>query len=187
MLADAAGDDSIEMAEVGIDIERDAMKGHPPANADADGGDLLFASGAAVDPNPDASLATAAVDTEMRERADQPLFQLADELADIGAPPAQIEHHIGNPLAGAVIGVLAAATRLENRKTVGRQKVFGLGRSAGGVKRWMFEKPNQFVGLAGSDGGHTVFHGGDGGRIIDRLIAHSPFNPRIMREFEQRP
>src|SRR6185437_16531963 len=43
VLADAAGDDAAVMAEIGIDIERDAVEAHPMADAHADGGDLTLA------------------------------------------------------------------------------------------------------------------------------------------------
>ena len=43
MIADAAGDDACEMAEVGFDIDRDAMKADPAAQLYADGGDFTEA------------------------------------------------------------------------------------------------------------------------------------------------
>jgi len=43
MLGDPARNDSAEMLEVGLDIDGNAVKLHPPAQADADGGDLVLA------------------------------------------------------------------------------------------------------------------------------------------------
>src|SRR5579883_25360 len=57
MLADAARDDAAVMREIGIDIEGDAVKADPMAHADADGGDLLLAALALVDPDADAARA----------------------------------------------------------------------------------------------------------------------------------
>src|SRR5579862_4313570 len=39
-LADAAGYDAVEMREIGVDVERHAVKRHPAPHAYADGGDL---------------------------------------------------------------------------------------------------------------------------------------------------
>ena len=47
MLADAAGHDAVEMREIRIDIDRDAVERNPVPHADADGRDLVFAFPAA--------------------------------------------------------------------------------------------------------------------------------------------
>lgn len=39
---DAAGDDALEMGEIGIEIDGDAVKGDPAPDANADGGDFVF-------------------------------------------------------------------------------------------------------------------------------------------------
>src|SRR5207302_9635998 len=43
VLVDAAGHDACVVAEVRLDIDRDAVERHPVADADADGGDLVLA------------------------------------------------------------------------------------------------------------------------------------------------
>src|SRR5258708_33328305 len=49
-LADPARHDAAEMAEVGIDIEADAVQAHPALHPDAYGGDLVLAALALVEP-----------------------------------------------------------------------------------------------------------------------------------------
>src|SRR5260370_10854178 len=78
-LADPARHDAAEMAEVGIDIEADAVQAHPALHPDAYGGDLVLASLALVapaHPHADPFLPALAMDGVGRERADQPFFQV---------------------------------------------------------------------------------------------------------------
>ena len=117
MLANAAGDDAPVVGEVGGDVERDAVEGHPAADAHPDGRDLGLA-GIRLDPDADAALAAYADDAELGKRADQPLLQVADEAAEVhAAARREVEHDVGHPLAGAVVGVLAAPARLEDRRS----------------------------------------------------------------------
>src|SRR5258706_372401 len=100
------------MAEVGIDIEADAMEAYPALHPDADGGDLVLAALALVPPaHPDADpvLPALAADVEGRERADQPFLQVGHEPAHVAAAPLQVKHHVGDALARSVISELAAA------------------------------------------------------------------------------
>ena len=91
---------------------RDAVQRHPALHADADRRDLVLVAGALVGPphpDADAIVAPLAVDAERRERADDPFLQRHDEAPHVGTAPLEIEHHIGDALAGPVIGELAAA------------------------------------------------------------------------------
>ena len=64
--------------------------------------------------------------TELGERADQPLLQIAHETAEVHAPARrEIEHDVGHPLTRPVIGVLAAAARLEDRQARRIEQVVG--------------------------------------------------------------
>ena len=55
-------------------------------------------------------------DPKLSERVDHPAFERVDEAADVLATPFEVEHHITDPLAGAVIGVPAAAAGFVDRE-----------------------------------------------------------------------
>ena len=87
---------------------------HPALQPDADRRDLVLAAGALVRPaHPDADpvLAPLAAHVERRQRADDPFLQRRDEAAHVRAAALEVEHHIGDALARAVIGELPAAAR----------------------------------------------------------------------------
>src|SRR5262249_48029134 len=101
-----------EVRELRLDIDGDAMEGHPAAQPHADSGDLVLVTVAlvgALDPNADAVLAPLAAYVELHQRADDPFLQTRHIGAHVGAAALQVEHHIGHALAGAVIGELPAA------------------------------------------------------------------------------
>src|ERR1700704_2907464 len=95
------------------------MERNPAPQPDADRRDLVFMAGGLVGPrHPDAgaSLGAVAADVEGGQRADDPFLEASYIGADVGPPPLQVEHRIGDPLARAVIGELAAASSLKHRK-----------------------------------------------------------------------
>ena len=67
-----------------------------------------------------------------------------DIAADIFATLGEVKHDIANPLAGAVIGVPPAAPCVIDGELLAEQ-LGGVGAGAAGVKRWMFEQPDQFA------------------------------------------
>ena len=88
-------------------------------------------SAAAVDSSGEmAAVAALAPDIEGVERLDDPVFELMDIASQILAASPEVEHHIGDALAGAVIGVLAAAPGGVDGKTVGVDEVLGPGAGA---------------------------------------------------------
>src|SRR5271169_1795365 len=100
------------MGQVGIDVDRDALKRHPAPQPHADGGDLVLEAVALVrpgHPDADAVLTPLPPDIEGRERPDDPLLEACDIGPDVRPAPLQIEHHIGHALAWAMIGELTAA------------------------------------------------------------------------------
>src|SRR5262249_23702315 len=131
--ADSARHNARIVGEIWRDVERDAVIGHPARDADADGSDLVFAAPADA-PNTDASVSALALPTELGKGVDDPAFEIADEAAHVASAAFQVEHHVGDPLAGAVIGELAPTARLEDRET-GFEEVLGLSTRAGGIKR----------------------------------------------------
>src|SRR5262245_32492616 len=114
------------MFELRFDVESDAVEADPFAQPHADGGDLVFARPArafALHPNAHAAVAHFALHVEARQRADEPAFEISDELGHVALTLAQIDHHVGHALARAVIGELAAAPGLEYGKAVGDEQI----------------------------------------------------------------
>ena len=70
------------MAEVRVDIEGDAVIGHPAPHADADRGDLGLA-GAVANPDADAALAALALYAELRQGADPPILEVIDKAVHV--------------------------------------------------------------------------------------------------------
>ena len=105
--------------QVGLDIDGDAVERHPAPQPHADGGDLVLETLALVrpsHPDADAILAPLAAHVEGCERPDDPFLQTRHIGPHVRPPALQVEHHIGHPLAGAVIGDLPAAPGGKHRK-----------------------------------------------------------------------
>ena len=86
---------------------------------------------------------------------------------------AQVEHHIGDPLAGAVIGILPAAPGMVHRKAGGNDEIGIPGAGAGRIERGVLEEPDQFWGVAPRNvlrfalhPGEPVFIGYEAGRHL---------------------
>ena len=78
LLADSAGHDAVEMREVWLNIQRNAVEGYPFAQADADCRDLVLEACALVrplHPDPDTRGIGEAHDIEMIQRCDDPCFE----------------------------------------------------------------------------------------------------------------
>ena len=167
MVGDAAGHDTLVVAEVGLDVDRQAVERHPVADSDADGRDLVFArraigQGLFVGPdNPDADTASPALcgHVEAGKGSNGPFLEIPHVAADVLAPRAQVEHDVGHALAGAVICVLPASAGDVHRKARGLQQVRRGGTGACGVERRMFQQPDQFGRPSGADIGDTSLHG----------------------------
>src|ERR1700739_4645208 len=100
------------MRQVRRHVDGEAVKADPVTNAHADGADLVLARAERSRPRypqADPTLASLSRDSEAGQRADDPLLEVAHEAAYIAAVTVQVQHHINYALAGAVIGVLAAA------------------------------------------------------------------------------
>src|ERR1700686_4374392 len=81
-----------------------------------------------------ARLAALAAPVEGGQGPDDPFLQTGDVGAHVRPSPFQVQHHIGDPLAGAVIGELAAAAGLKHREA-GVEQIAGPAAGAGGVER----------------------------------------------------
>ncbi len=159
------------------------MKGHPAPHPYADRGDLVFGRLAVraawlirpCDPDADAILPPLAMHAELRERGNDPIFESRDEGADVLPAAAQIEHDIGDPLAGPVIGDLAAAAGLVQREAQGLRVELRRG-CAGRIERRMFEQQNFFSGRARRDRGHPRLHPVECIGIGRNPVEHAPFH-----------
>ncbi len=126
------------MVEVGIDVERHAVIGHPAPHPHANRGDLGLA-GATPNPDADPALAPLAADFEACERANHPFFEVMDVAVHVLAAAGEIEHDVGDALPRPVIGVPPAATGAMYRKALGLEQILVAGAGPGGVKRWMLQ------------------------------------------------
>ena len=83
---------------------------------------------------------------------------------------AHIQHHIGDPLAGAVIGVLAAALAFVDGKPVRLGQISGFGAGACGIKWRVLDKPYRLVGLTPRNRIGARFHEGHGLVIVGQPV-----------------
>jgi hypothetical protein len=125
-VGDAAGNDEVEVAKVGGDVEGEAVGGDPAADMDADGGEFLFRD-IAWGLDPDAGLAGDAIgrDAEIGGGADHGFFEGADVPVNVAADEVEIEDGVADDLAGAVISDVAAAVGFAELDIFLAQDVFG--------------------------------------------------------------
>jgi hypothetical protein len=103
-LGQAAGNDVLEIAQVGGDVQRETVRGDPSADVHADGADF-----APAHPNAGQLGNAAGLDAEIGQRIDDGLLDGPDVSAHVALPFAQVQDGIADELAGAVIGDVAAA------------------------------------------------------------------------------
>ena len=161
----AAGDDAVEMAEVGIDVQADAMEAYPTPQLHADGGHLVFAPVALRHPDADAALAHLAGDAQPGQRANDPGLQRLHERPHVATARRKVKHHVGHSLARPVVRELAAPPGAEHREPPWVQQVGGPGGNAGGVERRVLEQPDQFARLCARDRIRSRFHSALGVRV----------------------
>jgi len=180
----AAGDDPREVRQVRLHVQRDSVEGDPPAHLDADGGDLVLpgrgAGAAALDPDADPAFAHRAVHGQAGQGGEDPGLQGGDEGADVLPPGRQVQHHIGHPLAGPVIGELAAAAGAEDREPVGVEEVGVPRRDASGIEGWMLQQPDQLPGLAPGDRPGPGLHGRHRLGVVDLARRDRPAAGRAI-------
>lgn len=144
---EAAGDDEVEVGEVGGDVESQAVGGDPLADADAHGGDLgglgrarTCARALFLTWNPDACGfgVALALDAIGGEGVDDGLFQQshvvveAEGFAGVGVGESlEVEDGVGDDLAGAVVGDVAAAVGLVESDAQGSEAL-GIGQDVVG-------------------------------------------------------
>src|SRR5882757_3714807 len=159
-VGDAAGNDQVEVAEVGGDVEGEAVGGDPAADVDADGGEFFFGD-AARRLHPDAGFAGDAVggDAEIGGGADHGFFERADVPVNVAADGIEIKNWIADDLAGAVVGDVAAAVGFAEfdiflaEDVFGGEKIFLAGIAAESEDVGMFAEEENVVDGAGFTGG----------------------------------
>jgi len=178
--ADAARHDAAEMRQVRRDVQCHAMPAHPAADADADGADLGLGPRRGVGhPDADATFPAFAAHVEPVERADQPFLQAVHEAPHVArrhraVRARQIEHHIGDPLAGTMIGPLPAASG-GIAGEAGRVGEFRRPRrGSGGVERRMFHQPDLLARRPGPDRRDARGHRSEGVRIGRQALGAVP-------------
>ena len=164
------------------------MQRHPAADADADRGDLVLGNRAVrkrrpvvrATQTPTRSSRRSPVDAETAERGDDPGFKCRHIASNVRRARIQVEHRIGDPLAGPVIGELAAAAGAMNGKAPGVEEVGVTRARAGGVERRMLQEPHAFARLAGGNCGGSRLHLRHGFGIGHQPLAEPPFDRRAV-------
>jgi len=159
-VGDAAGNDEVEIAEVGGDVESETVGRNPATDVDADGGEFFFAD-VARRLNPDAGLAGNAKggDAEISGGANHDFFKRADVPVNVAADDIEIENGIADDLTGAVIGDVAAAIGFAKldiflpQNIFGGEEIFLASVAAEGEDMWMLAEEENVVDGAGFAGG----------------------------------
>jgi hypothetical protein len=105
-------------------------------------------------------------DSVAGQQVDHRLFDAIDQAAHRKFAPAQVEQQVGDDLAGAVIGDLAAAIDLHHRDADVLEQMLRLARQALREYRRMFAEP-EFVGSVGVACSGELLHRGEGRRVVD--------------------
>lgn len=113
-VGDATGDDEVKWGEVVVDVEGEAVVGDPAGDAGAEGADFAVGGDAmvgvgAAEPDAGVGVEAGGFDVIGGEGVDHGLFEGADVFADVFAVGAKVDDGIGDGLARAVVGGVAAA------------------------------------------------------------------------------
>ena len=169
------------MTQIGLHIQADPVKADPFADLDPDSGDLVLAAPArapALDPDPDPAVTDPGLDPEGGQGPHQPLFQPPHEGAHVAAALVQVQHHIGHPLSGPVIGELPAPTGPVHREPARIQQIGVPARYPCRIEGRMLQQPDQLRSVPCRDRGRPGLHRLHGGGIVDRRgrdrPAHGP-------------
>ena len=116
---EAAGDDEVEVVEVWVDVEREAVHGDPAAYADAHcrdfgefGGVVGGEEGSGGDPDAGGGgwgWVAEGGETEVRAGVDDGLLEEPHVVVDAEVEGVEVEDWVADDLAGAVVGDVAAA------------------------------------------------------------------------------
>src|SRR5262249_51426549 len=171
------------MREFAVVIDRNAVQRDPALDADANGCDLVLASGALAGPAHPHAYAIPAPLTrypKVRQRAHDPFFEIVNETAHVPPAAVQVEHRINDALSGAVIGELAAAPAGMHRKPC-RKHLLPLCARSRRVKRRMLEEPDELRAFACRNRGDPRLHGCNRALIAYEIAADAPLDRRCRR------
>jgi hypothetical protein len=107
-IGDAAGNDEVEIAEIGCNVIGKAVRGNPSADVNADGREFFF-GGRGWDPDACFSGDAIGGDSEIGRGADHGFFESAHVPANVSLNLVEIEDRIADDLAGTMIGDISAA------------------------------------------------------------------------------
>ena len=115
-----AGNDVIEIPEIGIHVQRKAMHGDPAAAAYPDGAYLpLPARYARIEPHACFTGAPFALQPVFADGFDHHFFQVAQVFADIGTEVLQVEDRVTHDLLQSMKGYIASPVGVKKRDIVG--------------------------------------------------------------------
>ena len=134
---------------------------------------------------PTRALARLALDVERFQRLDQPAFERGHIGSHVGPAALEVEHDVGDPLPGSVIGELAAASGAMDRKA-GFDEVAVLGARPGGVERRMLDEPDAFGRVSARDRLGARFHLREGVGVLRQSGGDDPFDGRRIMRGKQR-
>jgi len=167
---EAAGDDEVEVGEVRVDVERDAVHGNTTANANSEGANLVELAGDG-DPDADGLGVGLRGEVEFGEGGDDGLLEAANVGTDGELVVEEANDGVGDNLAGAVEGDIAPAVGLDDLDTElgelvgGGDEVSGdAGAAAEGDNRGVFNQKKGFR-AASEDGGVGLLLDGPGAAV----------------------
>src|SRR5262245_58327781 len=102
--ANAARNDQLKVIQIGGDVERETVHGHPARDANANSRELFLAHPYAI------ATAWFRLHPEIARRADQHFLNIAYVAAYVLTPGRQLDDRISDQLSGAMIGNIASAT-----------------------------------------------------------------------------
>ena len=169
VITNAAWHDCVVMAQIRCQIYRNTMKTHPTAQPDSDSGNLVFSTVRPPDPDTDPFRTGFTLNPEFRQGLDHPVLDRVNIPARIALATAQIQHEIGYPLTGTMIGDLSSTAHHVNRKGLCVEHIGRLRAGSGCDRGWMLKKPDCFIFLSVVHGFHPAFHFGDRVRDTHRV------------------
>ncbi len=167
------------------------MVGHPAAQPDAEGGDLVLAARPLVrrpvDPQADPPFARRGVYAQFAERHRDPGLQRADQQAHVLPPPVQVEHDVDDALARAVPGVATAAPDPNDRQVSGVAQFVRFGAGPGGQHRFVFEQPDRLARARRQDRLDAPLHVAQRRTVGARRGRGRPFRRGTVRRYRRIP